>query len=890
MPTLNTGQAIEKILSDRAEKSAARTTYALVRELTLDSSFAPSSLKTGIVATVSALLLGSTATYAGSCTAAPGTRTITCSGPATPTDSSAIFGAGYYGAIAPGATGGATLTTTDGFGITVSNDDGVAIGNTGPGNIVVTDQFQSQITGARHGLRTIADGPGDITITTTGEIRGGSGGTVGGGVAGSGILVQNGSPYQPGSVSITATGDITGGSAGVNSFNYGSGQTYIRTEGNVTGLTGEGIYALDAGSSITIISQGTVTSGSSVSYGVSSPRDGIQTYSYGGGDVSITVSGDVNGAADGISVGGYGSIDATVDVSSTVTGNSGRAIDLRDVNGTADLTLREGWALAGQAETNTGDTDDTLILAGPDASSIDLSTIGAAGGANAIIGFENFRKQDAGSWTATGTQTTGGFETGSITAGSLVLDNATFLMNPAVLGAFSVSPAATLASRGSSTLSGNLSSQGTVSQTNGIAGENLTVTGDFLGGGILALDADLSSVATADVLTVNGDVSGNTSIVVSTVNAAAATSSDVLVVSVGGSTDLDDFALPGGSVSQGVSTFGLELIGSDWFLTRQSSNSSGLIYQIAPTALLSGFAELSTLRTRFGSVENRNVGEQPQVSRGATTGASADNVWLLLEGRQLDRDQTDGPAPFTTDQRSFEIKVGADLHNSYTDYGEWIFGAFLDYQEQDVQLNSAVGGGSIDSEGYGFGLTATLHNSNGSYLDAIFQLGRVESDFTTAATGALISSEGANLTQISLEVGRTFGLTKSSFLTPQAQLSWASLDGGSFVDTAGNSVDLHNNTSLIGRIGADYDYEFENNSTVFLTGNLLYDFSSDTSVSSGSLFLEDSSSGASLEIGAGGHFFVSDNSVLSVQGKYRSSIGGDDSEGASLTATFTTTW
>ncbi|MCV5404036.1 autotransporter outer membrane beta-barrel domain-containing protein, partial [Escherichia coli] len=56
---------------------------------------------------------------------------------------------------------------------------------------------------------------------------------------------------------------------------------------------------------------------------------------------------------------------------------------------------------------------------------------------------------------------------------------------------------------------------GTVSLQNGVAGDTLTVNGNYSGGGTLLLDSELDGDdSISDLLVLNGNTSGNTTVVI----------------------------------------------------------------------------------------------------------------------------------------------------------------------------------------------------------------------------------------------------------------------------------------------------------------------------------------------------------------------------------------
>lgn len=135
-------------------------------------------------------------------------------------------------------------------------------------------------------------------------------------------------------------------------------------------------------------------------------------------------------------------------------------------------------------------------------------------------------------------------------------------------------------------VTGDLSNKGQVALNNSRTGDVLTVSGDYAGGGTLALDVVLGdSSSAADHLVVQGNTdAGPTTLAITNLSGAgAATSGDgILVVQVGGSSAANAFALPApGYIDVGGFRYQLAQVGNNWYL--QSKIVPPVVPDVAPT-------------------------------------------------------------------------------------------------------------------------------------------------------------------------------------------------------------------------------------------------------------------------------------------------------------------
>lgn len=210
--------------------------------------------------------------------------------------------------------------------------------------------------------------------------RGGNGGgghyefdpTGSGGSGGIGLLFTGN-----GNQSTIAT-SITGGAGG-------DGGSNVPGDGGSGGAGGVGL----AGSSLSLILNGTITGGDGGVKGTGNKADGAD----GLGGVGIVGEGLIITLGNGGRIAGGHSGDGTTRANAiTFTGGANR------------LELQAGSTIIGNIDASAG-TSDTFVLGGPTDSSFDVGRIVTAatpGATNEIIGLENFRKTGTSTWTLTG--------------------------------------------------------------------------------------------------------------------------------------------------------------------------------------------------------------------------------------------------------------------------------------------------------------------------------------------------------------------------------------------------------------------------------------------------------------------------------------------------------
>jgi outer membrane autotransporter protein len=256
------------------------------------------------------------------------------------------FGSGETTVIATGAVAGVT-------------DVGIyAIAGPDAGDITVE---AASVSGGSGGLRTISEGIGATSITTTGLVSGSD----------YGILAENGQTATD--MTIRAV-DVQAVGNAITAENLGSGETMIATTGTVTSQDAVGILVFAGGNSGDI----TVESGNA-----SGGLSGISAINFGLGDTRITVNGVAQGSTNGVEAFSDGNQRVVIINSGTVRnasglgsaraisasgglvgiGNDGNLLGTVEIAGDSSFLLNSGnWRSTG-GTSNFATLDDTLFNA-----------------------------------------------------------------------------------------------------------------------------------------------------------------------------------------------------------------------------------------------------------------------------------------------------------------------------------------------------------------------------------------------------------------------------------------------------------------------------------------------------------------------------------------------
>lgn len=430
----------------------------------------------------------------------------------------------------------------------------------------------------------------DATSTTPapsdGIRNGGSSRSVGSTLFRSGLTIYS---TSNGILNTAGLVQVQGSAANINStvgtaINISAGTVDMPVPATITSATGTAILA--SGGQVALgnsaPTSATPAAGTSlVSIGTQAVTvqgaNGIQASATGGNTVQMQGGSVVANTGDAIAVNAPDAANSIHIQAGQLTASAGRAIFDGPGNGNTSVTLDSAAQVSGSIVL--GDGSDSLTIHGTDISQItlidggddvstadgyvDRLTLAAINGPQPAAKFLNWERislEGNSDLTLTGSSlATGSGALAGEAMGLVVNAGNTLRIQDA---AFSVH--------------GDLGNQGQVVLSNSQAGDVLTVTGNYAGGGGLALDVVLGdSSSAADHLVVQGNTDATpTTLAISNLGGtgAATSGNGILLVQVAGSSAANAFTLPApGYIDAGGFRYQLAQVGSNWYLQAKAA-------------------------------------------------------------------------------------------------------------------------------------------------------------------------------------------------------------------------------------------------------------------------------------------------------------------------------
>ncbi|PHR62557.1 MAG: hypothetical protein COA47_03155 [Robiginitomaculum sp.] len=828
-------------------------------------------------------------------------------------------------------TGNVSITTT---GTVMSAASGIVAFNRG-GTDLTIDAQGDVIGTSRIGIYGGNQGSGAMSITAAGNVRAGI----------LGILANNNAGTD---LTINTLGDVIGGDAGISADNSGSGALSITTSGTVTGgrnvvySSGDGIYAVNRGTSLTLVAQGDVTGGRSgisarnegsgdlsitssgtvtgldregiratnfgngainiiTSGAVSGNRDGIRARNLSNGAVNITTSGIISGSRYGIDtytyIGGHTSI--TLDSGSVVSSATGIAIN----NGASNSTTRVNAGASVNGSIRLGDGSDDLIFAGGDFSGVTIFDGGDDSDAadtfiDSLIFAGSSGKLDEANllnWEniIIGAGSKISFSNNRLTIPVLdIVDNGvldagtTFTLT----GDLTTSTGGTFAGSGGGigdfTVIGNVTNNGIISTQDGFAGDVFTATGNYIGGGQMNIDTMLGGSGTSltDLIVVMGASLGGTT----TINVAnsggngdftgTGATDGIKIVQIGGTSNSSAFKLANGVVYAGAFAYTLS----------QADNQDWYL-QSGVRDQVFGFSALQTaLRDDVDTMGQRRGQRRRLLNAGEAKNTADSGFWVRLAFSDVDADATTTVKTTTInsnlDYTRFLAQFGYDHTLSENNNSTLNGGLFGQYKRLTLDAFDANGKVSkVTANGYGWGGSLTWENVIGFYSDITAQVTFWDTQVNGLKSGAKDSIDVTTYSA-SLEAGYRIDIASNLSLVPQAQLVWRGGDFENFTnDTA--SITYKDEGSTIGRLGIALEANkpvAKNGKglTSYIIANILRDFDRTGSVLISGTTIDTQTNRTRFEGRAGLNLDIRDsNMTLFVEAGFEHSFSGDNYSG-----------
>ncbi|GAB0716194.1 hypothetical protein NB16F79_14580 [Escherichia coli] len=346
------------------------------------------------------------------------------------------------------------------------------------------------------------------------------------------------------------------------------------------------------------------------------------------------------------------------------------------------------------------------------------------------------------------------------------------------------------------TVNGDLTNtSGAVSLQNGVAGDTLTVNGDYTGGGTLLFDSELNGDdSVSDQLVMNGNTAGNTTVVVNSITGIGEpTSTGIKVVDFAADpTQFQNnaqFSLAGsGYVNMGAYDYTLVEDNNDWYLRSQEVTPPSPpdpdpdptpdpipAYQPVLNAKVGGY--LNNLRA---------ANQAFMMERRDHAGGNGQTLNLRVIGGRY---HYTAAGQLAQHEDTSTVQLSGDLFSGrWGDDGEWMLGAVGGYSDNQGESRSNMTGTRADNQnhGYAVGLTSSWYQhgnqKQGAWLDSWLQYAWFNNDVSEQDDGTDHYHSSGIIA--SLEAGYQWLPGRGVVIEPQAQVIYQGVQQDDF--TAAN--------------------------------------------------------------------------------------------------------
>lgn len=478
-----------------------------------------------------------------------------------------------------------------------------------------------------------------------------------------------------------------------------------------------------------------------------------------------------------------------------------------------------------------------------------------------------------------------------------------------------------------------ISDSSLINLSDGKAGDVLTINGNYTGAnGVLKMDTYLADDSSAtDMLVVSGDTGGVTRIeVLNTNGPAAQTLNGIKLVEVGGYSAEGSFVLAS-PVQQGAYEYFLfqgagglnpdPVNNNDWYLLSQYNAIPWIPLEpstpttpltplepstptvpwtlLGPSTLtpkppqvlrpaVAGYVLGPRLGNELGLTILQSMHRREGVNdQGAMMAEHDGKAWARTGGGRLG---TEGVQKFGASQNITFLQIGRDVHihqgsNPSADHAQARTGLALALGDGDSnvhdRLRRAAGrgksNGDVKSRLMALSAYHTRYSDTGGYLDLVGQMHQIRTTYRDMYGGK--ATQGGSGAAVSIEAGQSLRIGASGWSAePQVQVWYLSTRYQDFKDAI-SEVQGQRTESQRGRLGIRLfksDGEKAGGlDALYLTGDLLHDFKSATSVRIGGERVSESPGTRTwVELGVSGEKSLRSNLTLYGGLQLQNSLGG----------------
>ena len=265
-------------------------------------------------------------------------------------------------------------------------------------------------------------------------------------------------------------------------------------------------------------------------------------------------------------------------------------------------------------------------------------------------------------------------------------------------------------------------------------------------------------------------------------------------VDVGYTGNVSDDLL-GGKVSQGNLFFGVSiandqpdsvtvdqgLMGDEMVLTKDANGN--IVSRVTRTNdLLRSAQDLAITNALMWRSQLTNLSDRMGTLR---TAPEAAGVWARYYNGRLDG------MGIEHDYNTVEIGIDKAITDNVT------LGVSFDYTKGDTDVVA----GSSDNDTYTLGFYGSYFNDAGCFLDAMFKIGRIDTDYDLRTSAG--KEKGDYMltgTIVGIEAGHRWNI-QNYFVEPQVQLTYSHLRAEDYTSSIGRDVSFDAMDSLIARVG-----------------------------------------------------------------------------------------
>lgn len=211
----------------------------------------------------------------------------------------------------------------------------------------------------------------------------------------------------------------------------------------------------------------------------------------------------------------------------------------------------------------------------------------------------------------------------------------------------------------------------------------------------------------------------------------------------------------------------------------------------------------------------------------------------------------------STKVRGNTIQVGADVRVG----DNWIVGGAFGYTDSKADFSN----GESSTDSFNLAAYGTAFFPFGGYVDLIARVGRMSTDVDVATVTDFKSSYDNTTFGVSAEVGYRWDISKTFYLTPQAELSYGLVKGADYTAANEIRVDQDDFQTLVGRLGFQAGMNVADGAgSVYLTASVNHDFQGESDAyarrgDSAVQKLSEDLGGTWVSYGFGGQINVKDN-------------------------------